>query len=154
MSGPVSFKIEGLSQMDAALGELTKGTARNTLRRVGVKALQVFADRASELAPDDPASGPPDLHRSIKVGTKLTPRQQRMAKKSDSKSFAEVYAGADKDVNQYAHLVEFGDGNQSPQPFMRPAWDETKDQVLKNVVSSLKPEIDKSVARARAKALK
>lgn len=150
----VTVKVQGLSQLGAAFDELSKGVARNTGKRTLVKAGQITADRASALAPDDPHSGPPDLHRSIAVGTKLTPRQSRLHKKSPDKSFAEAFVGVTEDANAYAHLVEFGTVNTAPQPFMRPAWDATKDQVLDSIKKDLGNEIEKSAARARARALK
>lgn len=150
----VTMKIHGLIQLGAAFDELSKATARNTGKRTLVKAGQITADRASAIAPDDPNSGPPDLHRSIAVGTKLTKRQASLHRKSPDKSFSEAFVGVTEDANAYAHLVEFGTVDTAPQPFMRPAWDETKDQVLDSIKNDLGNEIEKSAARARARALK
>ena len=146
----ISMKIEGLSQLDAALGELSKAVAKNTLIRVGKKALEPMADVARGLAPDDPATGGNDLKHSITVGTKLNARQKRLAKK-EPKDFATVYMGT---ADPAGVPQEFGTVNHGPQSFMRPAFAQEAEATIRRVADWLKPEIDKSVARARARALK
>lgn len=176
MAGPVTVKIAGLSETDAALGELSKATARNVLRRVLKKAGQPMADRMAELAPDDPNTPAPDLHTSIVVSPSLknpvgraefaavkaaggsnaeAVRALRDARRAAAGGdyFAEIYVGPDAKV-YYAHLVEFGTAHSSPEPYARPAFDETKKQVLDGIVNGLKPEIDKAIARVRARAAK
>lgn len=146
----VTMKITGLREMDAALGQLSKGMARNVLVRVGKKALQPMADRTNELAPDDPDTGGNDLSGSYIVGTKLNARQKRLAKK-EPKDFATIYMG----TNDPAGLQqEFGNVNHAPQPHIRPAFDAEARPTIDRVADGLKPEIEKSAARARARALK
>lgn len=147
-------KIEGLRELDAALGELPKTTAKAVLRKVGLKALQPVADDARALAPDDPETGGNDLRSSIAVSTKLSPRQARLArsavKKGEAdKSFVEVYAGAGP--LPYAHLQEFGTVNHAAQAFMRPAWDQNKMKVLESVKDGLWGEIEKAAKRLAKK---
>lgn len=144
-------RVEGLRALDAALGELKKSTARGVLQRVGRKALAPVAARMGALAPDDPRSGPPDLHRSMVVGTRLTRRQARLARK-EGKSFVEVYAGAAAEVNDYAHLIEFGTSEIAPQPFARPAWEQTKAGALETVKRELGGEIERTAKRVAARA--
>lgn len=137
--------VEGLRELDAALGEFTKATAKGVLRRVGLKALEPVADGMRALAPDDPATGGNDLRSSIGTGTKLSPRQARLNRKLEGKAFVEVYAGAGP--VPHAHLQEFGTVNHSPQPFARPAWDSNKGRVLDTVAKDLGAEIDKTARR-------
>jgi HK97 gp10 family phage protein len=145
-------RIDGLRELDRALGELPKAVARNTLRRVGLKALDPVADSARDMAPDDPETGGNDLRSSIGVGTKLSSRQAKMNRKREDKSFAEVYAGAGP--VPHAHLMEFGTVNHGPQPFMRPAWDQHKTGVLETVKTELGGEIAKAAKRVAARAAK
>lgn len=149
MPGPVTMRILGLSEMDAALGELSKATAKNVLRRVGKKALQPMADRANQLAPDDPDT-PGGLHESYVVGTKLNSRQTSLAKK-EPKDFVTVYMGTDDPAGV---MQEFGTVTNPPQPHVRPAFNDEAEATIHRFADGMKPEIDKSVARARAKALK
>jgi HK97 gp10 family phage protein len=41
----------------------------------------------------------------------------------------------------HAHLLEFGTSRQPAQPYMRPAWDSTKQAVLENIRAALWAEI-------------
>lgn len=145
-----TVRVEGLRELDAALNELgSKALAKGVLRRVGIKALQPFDARWRSLAPDDPATSGRDLKASGGVGTKLTTRQARLAKKEEGKAFVTVYAGP----NDVAAVPqEFGTVDLSPQPFVRPAWADTKDEALEVVKRDLWGEIKATAAR-RAKRL-
>ena len=141
-----TIRLDGLRELDAALGELSKASAKGVLRRVGLKALQPMADTMRAMAPDDPETGGNDLRSSIGVGTKLSPRQARLNRRPEDKSFVEVYAGAGP-VPQ-AHLQEFGTVDHGPQPFARPAFEQHKEGVVKSVAANLGAEITKTAARA------
>lgn len=145
-----TIHVDGLKDLDAALGELSKGMARGVLRRVGLKALEPVAATARALAPDDPTTSGDDLKSSIGVGTKLSKRQARLARsairKGGDKHFVEVYAGAGPDPS--AHNQEFGNVNHGAQPFMRPAWDHNKSKVLDTIKNDLGDEIEKTARRA------
>lgn len=141
----VSFKVEGLKDLDAALAELPKTAAKATLRRVAVKALQPFDKAWRAKAPH--LTG--QLEESGGVGTKLTKRQASLNRKRDDKSFVEVFAGPD---NPAAVPQEFGTVDQRAQPFARPAWDETQDETFAIVKTDLGAEIDKTAERLARKA--
>ncbi|MEO6012737.1 MAG: hypothetical protein ABIQ30_04015 [Devosia sp.] len=144
----VTIKITGLQEIDRALADLgTKALARGVLTRVGKKRLQPIADKANSLAPDDPAT-PGGLSTSFTVGTKLTPRQQGLAKKA-GKDFVEVYAGT---ADPAGVQMEFGNVNHGPQPSLRPAWEEGKEAVLSGIGADLWSEIEKTAARKAKRA--
>ena len=147
MSRPVKFKIEGLREIDAALGELPKATAKAVLRRVGKAALVPMADAAEANAPF--LTG--HLRDSISVGQKLTRRQARLNRQRDDKDFVEIFMGPS---DAAAVPQEFGTVNDSPQPFMRPAFASEARPTIDRIAQGLRPEIDKAVARARSRALK
>lgn len=147
-------RVEGLSDLDFALGELPKATAKAVLRRVGLAALEPFVEDVKALAPVDadpessPKRPPGTLRDSYHAGTKLNKTQARMARK-EGKSFVEVYAG----TNDPAGLqTEFGNAHQAAQPHARPAWDGSQRQVLENVKEGLGVEIEKARERLAAKA--
>jgi hypothetical protein len=146
----VTMKLRGARELDAALGELSKATAKNTLIRVGKAALEPMADVANALAPDDPATGGNDLSGSYIVGTKLNTRQRRLAKK-ESKHFATVYMGTNDPAGV---LQEFGTVNHPPQAHVRPAFAQEARPTIDRVATLMEPEIRKSAMRARARALK
>lgn len=142
-----SIRIDGLRELDAALAELPKATGKNVLRRTGVRALApVIADAKQRVPVDDG-----DLRDSLKVTTRLSKRQQRLNAKAvaEGKASVQLYAGAA--ALPHAHLVEFGTANMAPQPFMRPAWDANKDQVLQLIKDELGGEIEKAAARLARK---
>lgn len=146
----VTMKIAGLRDLDAALGELSKATARNTLVRVGKAALQPMADVTNRMAPDDPDTGGNDLSGSYIVGTKLNARQKKLAKK-EPKDFATVYMGTNDPAGVQQ---EFGNVNHGPKSHIRPAFEQEARPTIDRIAKGLEPEIKKSAARARARALK
>lgn len=145
-----NVSIDGLSDLDDALGMLPKSTGKAILRRVLRKAGQPMADQAEQAAPKRTGA----LKISIGVGTKLTRRQARMHRKmfKNDKASAEVFVGAGG--LPQAIQSEFGNAHQEAQPFMRPAWDGNKDQALEIIKTELGGEIFKAakrLAKRRAK---
>lgn len=145
MANGVTIRVEGLKDLDRALGELTKSAGKAVLRRVAKKALEPFDKAWRQKAPK--LSG--DLAQSGGIGTKLTRRQASLNRKREGKASIEIFAGPN---NPAAVPQEFGTVDQRAQPFVRPAWEQTQDQVLTIVVEGLGSEIDKTAKRAAAKA--
>jgi HK97 gp10 family phage protein len=141
-----TVKMEGLADLENALAELPKSTAKATLRRVLKKAALPVRDAMRAKAPKLTHA----LEHQIIVGTKLTKRQQRFAKK-EGKSSSELYVGT---ANPAGIPQEFGTFKESAQPFGRPAWEETQDGALVTIAGELGGEIEKSRARLAAKAAK
>lgn len=144
-----TVRIDGLRELDAALGELPSATAKAVLRRVGIKALEPMAEAARQLAPDDPATQGNDLKASITVGTKLNKTQTKLNRKREDKSFAEVFMGTNDPAGVQQ---EFGNVNHRPQPFMRPAFDANAEGAIKIVADELGDEITKTAARVAKRA--
>jgi HK97 gp10 family phage protein len=138
-----TFKIEGLAELDEALQELPKATARNVLKRVLVEQGQPIKDAGEALAPRLTGG----LKESYTVGTKLSRRQKSQnSKESD----VEVYIGpgpAAKSVQ-----TEFGNAHQAAQPHLRPAFDGNVMKVLDGIRSSLEEQIEKARQRLAKKA--
>jgi len=148
-----TVKIDGLRELDRALGSLPKATAKGVLRRVGIKALQPMAEAARQMAPDDPATSGNDLKASITVGgpAKLNTRQKRAERKAEGKSFVTVYMGT---ADVAAVPQEFGTVNHGPQSFMRPAFGQEARGAIDIVAKELGAEIEKTAKRAAARAAK
>lgn len=132
-------KVEGLRELDRALGQLPKATARAVLQRTLKKAAQPLKAAMRAKAPKLTH----DLEQSIIDGTKLTRRQARMVK-ADGKAFATRHVGSS---NPAAIPQEFGTFKEDAQPFARPAWAETQDDVLDIIKRELGGEIMKSAQR-------
>lgn len=137
-------RVDGLKDLDRALGELPKATAKATLRRVLKDAAEPVARTARRLAPKDDYH----LHDSIDVSAKLTRRQAALHRKQGGRAFQEMFVGANDpaDVQQ-----EFGNDQHPAQPFMRPAWDAEKRGVLDHISNALWGEIEKSAKRLAKK---
>lgn len=142
----VSFKVEGLADLDRQLGELSASAGKGVLRRVGRKALQPFDEAWRARAPYKTG----DLAKSGSVGSKLT---RSVRKAIERENTVEVFAGPG--ANPQAWQQEVGNRQHPAQPFVRPAWAETKDQALQIVRTELGAEITKAAkrkARREAKA--
>lgn len=154
MARGVKVSVEGLREVDAALGELGKATGRNVLRRVALARLEPMAEEAQRLAPDNPDTGGNDLKDSIAVSTKLAGYAKRLNKRS--KSEAEAHMGpagkGGAKAPRQGSLQEFGTKNHGPQPFMRPAWDSGKDAMLDGIADDLWAAVKKAAARKARKA--
>jgi HK97 gp10 family phage protein len=180
MSGPVKVKVEGLLELGQAFDELSKATARGVGKRTLIKAAQPMVEMAQRLAPDDPETGPPDLHTSIIASAKIKntvgnaqfaavlqgggSKAEAVSALRDARrtaagegSFAQAYVGPRSTTKRAAIkaiVQEFGSVKQSPRPYMRPAFQSTAQKVIDGVAAILRVEIGKAAARARARALK
>ncbi|MEX0854103.1 MAG: HK97-gp10 family putative phage morphogenesis protein [Bauldia sp.] len=175
----VTYQIEGLRQLDEALGELKKSTARRVLHKVLKRAGEPIAEAARRLAPDDPATDPPtDLKSSIEISSRIrntvgnaaysavmraagsraeAVSASRAARRGggDGGSFAEAFVGPRKGRNsKVGALQEFGTVKHPPHPFMRPAWASQKGAALEIIRRDLATEIAAAAKRAAARALK
>ncbi|MFN9438461.1 MAG: HK97-gp10 family putative phage morphogenesis protein [Brevundimonas sp.] len=136
----VTVKVAGLRDLEKALADIT---SRATRKRVGQRALLQGAEplvtRARQLAPE--LTG--QLMASIDETTRKPRRHRR-------KVPVEVFVGPGQ--QPHAHLNEFGTREQAARPFMRPAWDATRVQVLDGIKDALADEIDKAAKRQARKA--
>lgn len=143
------MKVEGLKELEKALMELDKHTARKGVaRKVLKKAGQPLADEMNRRAPigNDASEG---LHTSYSVSTKLSKRQRKLAKRG--KSDVEIYVGTSDPAGVQQ---EFGNVNHAAQPHVRPAWDGGKNQALETIKDELGAEIINAVKRQTKRKLK
>lgn len=145
MAKGFSVHVEGLRELEQALKQLPRANAKAVLRRTLKEAGEPIAKSARAKAPKFEMY----LSESIDVGTKLSRRQAGLHKKQ---SPVEMFVGPGPDPA--AHLDEFGSVNGPAQPFMRPAWDENKDQALETIANLTWIEIEKAAARLAKKAAK
>lgn len=206
----VTIEVQGLKELDAALSEFKKATARTVAQRALIKAAQPMVEAAKRLAPDDPVTPGSDIAESITVsarsvagndafaqamrsglsrGAALQAKRDALRGRAGEGTFV-VYVGPARKRGlrgtKIAHLLEYGVGPHvikprwvnagkrlsftiggdwvrpsavnhpglRPQPFMRPAFEETKEECLTLIASELRVEISKAAERARRKALR
>lgn len=148
------LKLQGFKEMDLVLRELGFVTAKRVGQRAMTKALKPTADAANGMLP----KGMPP----VVINKKLNKSQAREFRAEDSENLQTTFVGS---PSPRAHLEEFGTGLRQhrsgkstgimrARPFMRPAWDQTKDQVLKELGAQLRTEIEKAVARKARRAAK
>jgi HK97 gp10 family phage protein len=146
MAKGFSVKVEGLNELEQALRQLPKANAKAVLRRTLKEAGEPVAKTARSLAPHELGY----LRESIDVSPKLSSRQTRLRHKE---SPVEMYIGPGTDPA--GHLQEFGTGpGHHAQPFLRPAWDQHKNEVLDTIANRTWLEIEKTAARLARKSAK
>jgi HK97 gp10 family phage protein len=141
----VRVDFVGGKELDAALNQFTP-TKRRALGRVALdNAGEITARAARALAPRDSGG----LAESIDVSGTLSKRQ-----KSEHTKAAEQERFIGPDSRPQGHLREFGSDGNAPEPFMRPAWDQTKEQVKDRIGDELWLGIEKAAKAAARKALR
>jgi len=133
----------GGKELDAALNQFTP-TKRRAIGRVALdNAGEITAKAARALVPVDTGG----LRESIDVSGTLSRRQ-----KSEHTKTAEQERFIGPDSRPQGHLREFGSDGNPPQPFMRPAWDQTKEKVLDRIGDELWVGIEKAALQAAKRA--
>lgn len=141
----MAIKIEGLRELDRALAELPKATARNVLQRTLKKAATPVHDRMEATAPR--LTGHLQISVTMGPSSRLTSRQKRDAKK-EGKHFSEFHVGTSDPAGMF---MEYGTFKDPPQPWATPAWDATQDEALITIKYELGTEIEKAAARLARK---
>lgn len=171
----ITIEMQGLKELDNALKELPKQTAKNCLRRAMTKAAEPFVNDAIALAPKRTGR----LKRSITVskmkfgkGGELFKRAYAEARASgasreEASSIGREAAGlAPEGMTSasmilgplkstfYSLFLEFGTAHMGPRPFMRPAWDKNKRAAIDTMAAIIWDEVQKASARLARKAAK
>lgn len=144
----VPFKLEGIEQTVANLGELSRATQRNAVRRTLLLAGEPTADLAARLAPKERGI----LSFSMAVAKNLTRRHK--SEQRNRASEVEVYVGPAGGLGAlfYASAQEFGTVTTPAHPYLRPAWAATQGIVLAKITEGLKEQVDRAAQRAARKA--
>lgn len=137
----VTVKFEGGREVDAALNQFTPTKRRTIGRKALDEAGQILARAMRDKAPVEEGG----LRESIDVSGTLA-KAPRAAHRKVAEQ--ERYVGPDS--RPAAVQQEFGNENHAAQPFARPAFDETGDEVLKRIGDELWVGIEKA-AKAMAR---
>lgn len=138
----MKITVKGLRDVDRALSELPKATAKRTLLKVGTEALEPMRAEAQSLAPRDTG----DLQISVAISQHRT---RRVKRSRGPKRGVELAMGpsAGTGVLNYATHVEFGTTRTAPQPYMRPAFNSNAEEVITTIGDKLFEEVTKATAR-------
>lgn len=125
-----NFEVEGLDNLMAKIEAMGKKGANIQDDALQQAAKPILAD-AIKNAPEDTGK--------LKKGLKIS-------KAFNKKGIRYVYVGTDKKDPQspfYAFFLEFGTSKMSARPFLRPAYENNK----KQVIEILKNEISKGLSK-------
>lgn len=145
MAVKMGGQVFGGKELENALKQLPKATAKSALRRALIKAAAPTETAAVAMAPRG-ATG--NLQASIDIVTKVKPSQ----KKGGVRQGVDVYIGATTPPGYHAHLIEFGRAGVAARPFLRPAWDSTSRQVLESISAEIWAALAKSARTLARKA--
>jgi len=140
-----TFKMTGLKELEQALGQMPKATARAAAVRALRQGGEPIARAARRLAPVNQG----DLVESIDVGTTLARSQQ-----GDKGAVAPVEVHVGPGQHPQAITQEFGTFKEPAQPFLTPAWEAERMNALDIVGTALGIEVEKTAARLARKAAK
>jgi len=156
----IKLKVQGFREIEKALADLPRGTAKGTSRRAMKKELAPIADTAN-------AFWPGAADNVFRVTSRISASQKGDSQATRGRSVVNLYVGADYGPQgaPHAHLIEFGTGPRytrngafrgsvSPQPMLQPAWDMHKGKLLEGLGARLWDEIKKTQARRAKKAAK
>lgn len=139
----MKLKNLGFKELEAAFGELSSAASKGVLRRTGRKALVPFDEAWRARAPHLSW----ELEQSGGIGSDIHDRRGH-----HRESEVEVFAGPGN--NPQAVQQEFGNQNHPPQPYARPAWEDTKLEVLDVASEELRVEVQQAAQRAQRRALR
>lgn len=139
----VRVKFEGGRALDAALSQFNERKRRAIGRKALDNAGEIMAKAMRSKAPVEQGG----LRESIDVSGTLS-KSARSAHRKVAEQ--ERYVGPDS--RPAAVQQEFGNENHPPQPFARPAFDETQDEVLKRLGDELWVGIEQAARSAARKA--
>lgn len=152
----ISLELLGLQDVEQALYALGQDRLiKNTNRRALLRAARPAAQTAKRLAPGGRYSTG-RMASKIGVTSTLAQRQRRGGKYRKTDNTAHVFIGASP--RGPAVLTEFGTGPRftkagkftgaaPAQPFMRPAWEMHKHQILKDYSKEIWIQIERSAKR-------
>lgn len=144
-------KVEGLRELGQALRELGDDVAKRAIFAATLRAAAVVRNRARELAP---RSAKP--HRVGRGGPVVQPGNlaagiatKRLKQFRQGRADYEVRWKAKRKGDPFYGLFqEFGTAHHAAQPFMRPAFDQTKEDALQAMQDTLKKRIAAAAKRA------
>lgn len=160
----VTARVNGFREVELNIAELQQKLARGAMRGAITKAARLVTAKAKALAPVSTGLLKKSIRQKVITDTKknlvtviIGPSNNVVGQVDRLGNGAITIARPAK----YAHLVEFGtaargsfgrdsviiEPGNAPQPFMRPAWEATRDTAAEKYKAELAPEIQKAAAR-------
>ena len=132
-------RISATSEIDRVLKALPDKTRRNVTRGAVSKAARIVVKEMKARAPVGPTG---NLKASIgQIGVR-DPGPQKLTRQVGA-----LKGKGTRFKGYHAHLVEFGTSVAAPHPFIRPAWDATRNEALKVIGISLGKGVEKQALK-------
>jgi HK97 gp10 family phage protein len=134
-------RVLGLDKLDKRLKAMAKEASGEQIEAALVVGGLVIMSRAKELAPV--LSG--TLRRSIHIGG-YTDKSPDFGSSPNGAEYDDIGGNVGEGTQariligtniEYGAAVEFGTGRQRPKPYLRPAFDQEKEQALSDVAETL-----------------
>jgi HK97 gp10 family phage protein len=131
-----SFVITGIKEIDRALAELEKNTAKKVIRQAMRKACKPLKAQVEADAPRVTGT----LASNVKI---------KAIKKSRTKMGIRVQIGAKDYTGKtfYAAFVEYGTSKMPAKGFMRKAFDDRKEEAKGIAIEEIRKGIEKETAK-------
>ena len=81
---------------------------------------------------------------SARVGPRSMRQTVTRTNKKTGRKYQEI-----ADPNKYSHLVEYGTAHSAAKPFIRPAVDQTQDEILSAMATGLDKHLTRQVAKLK-----
>lgn len=151
----VKIKLEGFAELDKELRELPLRLQGNILRSALMKGAKIVQDELKRTAPvsqDDRVrmvkkkSGEKVEHRPGFLRSRVRRRSAIRRKEEQRGMSGDTAALVRVGVTgvPYAGSVEYGTADAPANPFVRRAWEATKDQMLDLIKGQLRKRLDKA----------
>jgi len=146
-----TYTIDGVKAIKRAFAELPDKVAKKVVRQEMRKSLKPVAARVKSLAPKRSGS----LARAIKLRAKKRRKRGQIAL-TVVVDYPSTPAKLNKKTGQpiyYPFAVEYGAPKRGrlPNPFVKRAFDETKDQARDDCVRGITAGIDREVAKGNGR---
>lgn len=149
-----TWKMTGFSELAKDLDELTPVTARNTLIRTGVDAMQPMQDAMARNAPFDEADRDGDgrhLNETMRTQPMTARRSRELGGLDRSKGVTVITGPAPtgKRARDNAGWQERGTVKMPAQPYARPAFDNEVYNVFARLRDAFADQLGKAKERMR-----
>ncbi|AWC94698.1 TPA: HK97 gp10 family phage protein [Morganella morganii subsp. morganii] len=133
-----TVKVSGLDGLEAELMNLGEKLTSKILRDAGREAMTVVAEDMKQYAGYDSSHDDDHMRDSIKVRT-----TDRMKDKKYI-TLMTVRVGPSKAHHMKAQAQEFGTSKQIPRPFIRPALDYHRKDILNTLAAAIRAGINEN----------
>jgi HK97 gp10 family phage protein len=147
-----AVKITGINQLRRTIDRLPaklKKRAEVPVLRAGAKPIHTAAKRK---VPTGTGESPGLLKRALGITVKKVKGIYSARIGARTGYSVKIKSGKKKDPSKYIHLVELGTRHSAPRPFIRPAIDSSKGEVLGAMSKGLETHLHRTAKRLAKKA--